>query len=270
MKKTLCLILAVVMCLSLVTPAFAASANAQDISLKRDIVFLSENCIPVDSLVSATKDADGNSFLVYRITEDLYSEITVITTAQGRTLHIREGDVFNTLEFLNDGTLILDGKPISVTYELSRTSPAVASVPDPMLPRVTSDMYYTYTCPYGVSGNYSVYYDDIIRTNAQLRNCLINIGASAFLAICCTFLSPMVSIPLRIAKIILTNFQEESPYSDAISYEDWIYRHTKGFYVQAEMGVHKHKLYLYSEVNLGGTMEFCETYQVWILENGEG
>ncbi len=149
-----------------------------------------------------------------------------------------------------DGYIYLDEFKVLVNGEHLRRNYAT---------RVFDD-YYTDDCPYGNASNYNDYQETDEFANIALGQRWLNITVNAFMIILTAFLPPAAAISLGALTLIVTEFGESDPYSDAASVMDFKYHHQNGYWVTNRLAVVKHNMYLFPRTDFHGTVKIETTY----------
>lgn len=140
---TICLVF------SLAIPVYATD-NSIDSKMEKDFDAMSAVFIDLDS-VSVHSVENGVITYVYEISEEYTDYITVHHNSDGSSiLNIQENDIYNTMEILSDGTILIDDKELA--------PPSVqSSVPPEISPRVAFSYAYSFSpFPNTTSSQYSV------------------------------------------------------------------------------------------------------------------
>jgi len=227
-----------------------------------DVMLLNNTGIEKEYLSKVHKNKNATFTYTYNFPNNIVDEITPKTTDDGYVLQIKEGVLYNEVLFKNSGEVYLNG--MQVKYEVTKIAmpPATTELPTSkstdIQPRLIND-YYTMTCPYGSASNYSVYQKTITNANVGLGNSMIDITVGAFCAIL-TFFCPQLALATAALSIGLSLFKSSNPNSTAASVKDYIYNHTKGYFVTQTLAVQKHKSIMYPLANYQGNSTIINSY----------
>ncbi len=216
-----------------------------------DVQLLNQYGICSKNLININVDASDTLVYTYVFSDQFTSSISIHRCDTGILFKTYEDNLYNEVLFENSGKVYLDGNEITVANNESQILP--------LSPRIIEE-YYVDTCPYGRPSDYNDYIETNSSANIALQETIANITISAFSLIISLFLPPAVAFSVGLVTTILTTFRGTSPYSNAVSYKDYVYGYKDGYWVTDTLSVRKHSIYIYSETNYNGTVENHYSY----------
>lgn len=282
-KKVISLILSAAMIFSLCSVAFAHDQS---------LTSLFDSSVPIRAQSDVSKDLALIKQIGY--TSDMLTRISVVNERLSYTFDIggiefsivptktedsviykiTEGSICNLLEFCDNDAVILDGYMITCTSTIYCTTPTSSNAffvnQNSPTPRIVND-YWVSECPYGSPLEYTDSYDIVEKRNFHTGQVIGDIALPTLVSLMCSQIPFLVSVAVGTVASIATYLKEAHPFSDALSYRDYIYIHaTKGWWVKTgldALAVKMHSAYLYGEKDFGGTPRHVVIYECRELDS---
>lgn len=212
------------------------------------------------------KKTDRQSeFSVKEIAEGIDATISTETLKNGDLfVTFKEGDKYDELQFCQNGQILQEGSPITITQTVSSQKiPNETLGTENIIVPFAHRMYYTESCPYDYAGAYTKF------VSSQSKNLTFNkvISDMTVAAVCSVIIPLLISgdIPGAIITGLVAGFiawkNINDPYSKAASMKETAYVHkTKGFNVTSNMSVKQWFVDLFAftgcRTNLGTKMYY--------------
>ena len=247
-KKLISLLLVVTICLSMGTVAFAEDTASLKYQDKAEMLVSNSNMLSdiqvaeVESGLAAMEQVnvpigrifnvsscDGKVVYHRQVTEDIINYLTVDESANGDVVvDYYEGDLHDTVTYCADGTILLNGHPVIITY----TNEDGTTYDEPLVTRNSlNDVYTEGPCSGTKASDYTVF-DKTRYGNLQLEQQIIDIVTSTL----CDLLTNAIEDVLTgfvgfatstvvgeifdlLCSNIKTKAQRIAPTSDAIGYK---------------------------------------------------
>ncbi len=203
----------------------------------------------------------------YTIDYDIFKETLIFTNLSDSKVSFESAsensDTVNSVEFYENGTIILDNEQIEVTSSVVPSSQALSSVPvEPW----ASDRWFQAACPYGSASDYTKYVNTVTINNVPLTKAIIKLTFSVVYNIIIKIATMPKAVAKVFTKVTFAAIQATHPETQGLSCIDYQYWHKSsssgGYISDYRAYVTYHKIKWYSWINLKGSVHAANEFEI--------